>query len=260
MKGILANLWAESLKIRRSKIFGLTILAFSMISIMAGFLMFVLKNPEIARKYSLISAKAAMAGKADWLSYFGMLSQVIAVGGIFGFGFVTSWVFGREYSDRTVKDILALPVSRSCIVLAKFVMVMIWCMLLSLMVLLWGLIIGKMINLAGWSHEIAFHSCYRFMITVVLTILLCTPVAFFASYGRGYLPPLGFVVLAIVIAQVVAVLGYGPYFPWAIPALYSGAAGPESARLGMASYLILFGTSISGLVGAFGWWRFADQF
>jgi ABC-2 type transport system permease protein len=260
MKGILANLWAESLKIRRSKIFGLTILTFSMISIMMGFLMFVLKNPEIARKYSLISAKAALIGKADWISYFGVLSQMIAVGGIFGFGFVASWVFGREYSDRTVKDILAIPVSRSCIVLAKFIMVIIWCLLLSVMVFLWGLIIGKMINLAGWSQELAFQSGYRFMITAVLTILLCTPVAFFASYGRGYLPPLGFVVLTIIIAQIVATLGYGPYFPWSIPAMYSGAAGPESAQLGTISYLILFGTSISGLVATFGWWRFADQF
>ena len=46
------------------------------------------------------------------------------------------------------------------------------------------------------------------MVTSLLTMLLCTPVAFFASYGRGYLPPVGFAIVT---------LGLGPYFPWGIP-------------------------------------------
>lgn len=259
MKEILANLWAESLKIRRSKIFWLTILAFSLISLMVGFLMFVLKNPELARKYSLISAKASLVGKADWPSYFGLLSQVIAVGGIMGFGFVASWVFGREYSDRTVKDLLALPASRLCVVFAKFAVVVIWSFLLACVVFLWGLIIGKVINLDGWSKAVVFHGGSTFLITSVLTILLGAPVAFFASFGRGYLPPLGFVLIMILTAQVVATIGYGPYFPWAVPALYCGAAGPESAQLGTGSFLILYLTSLSGVIGTFLWWRFADQ-
>jgi ABC-type transport system involved in multi-copper enzyme maturation permease subunit len=44
---------------------------------------------------------------------------------VIGFAFVTSWVFGREYSDRTVKDLLALPAPRSSIVLSKFIVVVI---------------------------------------------------------------------------------------------------------------------------------------
>jgi len=46
--------------------------------------------------------------------------------GLIGFAFVTGWVFGREYSDRTVKDLLALPTPRLSIVLSKFIVVAIW--------------------------------------------------------------------------------------------------------------------------------------
>ena len=70
------------------------------------------------------------------------------------------------------------------------------------------------------------------MVTSLLTILLCTPVAFFASYGRGYLPPIGFAILTLIIAQFTGLVGLGPYFPWGIPLLFTTAAGAESAQLG----------------------------
>ncbi|SEM24697.1 hypothetical protein SAMN04488688_110155 [Paenibacillus sp. cl141a] len=35
-----------------------------------------------------------------------------SVFGLLGFGLMTSWTFGREYSDRTLKALLGLPISR----------------------------------------------------------------------------------------------------------------------------------------------------
>lgn len=262
MKSIFSTIWTEGLKIRKSKMLWITILAFLFIPLMMGLLLFVVKNPEFSSKLGMIGTKAAMLrfGNVDWQTYFGLLNQIIAGVGLIGFGFVTSWVFGREYSDRTVKDLLALPVSRSSIVLSKFMVVIIWCVLLSFILFAFGLIAGGIIQLSGWSSEIAFHSAYIFTVTSLLTILLCTPVAFFASYGRGYLSPIGFVIIALAIAQFIGFVGLGPYFPWAIPVLYTGAAGAESAQLGIISYIILFLTSILGLIGTFAWWRYADQY
>jgi ABC-type transport system involved in multi-copper enzyme maturation permease subunit len=242
MKSIFSTIWTEGLKIRKSKMLWITILAFLFIPLMMGLLLFVVKNPEFSSKLGMIGTKAAMLkfGNVDWQTYFGLLNQIIAGVGLIGFGFVTSWVFGREYSDRTVKDLLALPVSRSSIVLSKFMVVIIWCVLLSFILFAFGLIAGGIIQLSGWSSEIAFHSAYIFTVTSLLTILLCTPVAFFASYGRGYLSPIGFVIIALAIAQFIWFVGLGPYFPWAIPVLYTGAAGAESAQLGISVILSFF--------------------
>jgi len=254
-----AAIWAEILKIRRSKIFLITILAFSFITIILALMMFILKNPELARQTGLLGAKAQLIGEANWSSYFNILAQVIAMGGLIGFGFISSWIFGREFSDRTVKDLLALPVSRSLIVLAKFIVMFLWCLLLSLVVLAVGLTAGIIVNIAGWSGQMFFHSLNILNITSILTILLSTPVAFFASYGRGFMPPMGFVIITIVISQFVAVLGHGAYFPWAIPALYSGVAGPGQAQLSIVSFIIVFITGIIGIFATLLWWRFADQ-
>jgi ABC-2 type transport system permease protein len=93
----------------------------------------------------------------------------------------------------------------------------------------------------------------------VLTILLSAPVAFFASMGRGYISPLGFVVFTLVLAQIVAATGYGEFFPWSVPALVSGIAGGESAGLGSISIVIVLLTSLLGVIGTVCWWIFADQ-
>jgi len=262
MKSIFPAVWAESLKSYRSKMLWITILAALFLPLMMGAVMFVVKNPEFAGKLGLIGTKSAMLRfeNTDWQTYFGLLNQIIAGAGLLGFALVTSWVFGREYSDRTVKDLLALPVSRSSIVVSKFIVVAIWCVLLSFILFSFGIIVGGMVQLPGWSGALALQSVYTFMVTSLLTILLCTPIAFFASYGRGYLPPIGFAILTLIIVQFAGLVGLGPYLPWGIPLLYATTIGVETAQLGAVSYVILFLTSILGVIGTLVWWRFADQY
>lgn len=259
MRNIGAAIWAESLKVRRSKIFWIMILAFSFITIVMALMMYVLKNPELARKTGLLGAKAQLIGEANWSSYFSTLAQIISIGGLVGFGFIASWIFGREFSDHTSKDLLALPIARSKIVLAKFIVMFIWCLLLSLIVLGIGVLAGKIVNIAGWTGQMFLDSSNMIILTSILTIIISTPVAFFASYGRGFLPPLGYVVMTIIISQFAAALGHGTYFPWAIPALYTGAAGQEIGQLGTASFVIVFITGIIGILTTVYWWCYADH-
>jgi len=261
MKGVSAAFIAECMKIRRSKILWITILFFAFIPFMMGLMFFIQTHPEISAKLGIIGTKAMMLrfGDADWPAYFGFLTQGMAAIGLIGLGFVTTWVFGREYSDRTAKDILALPVSRSMIVLSKFIVVAIWSILLIFVYFASGLFFGKLFGISGWSGEIFLQHTYTFTMTSLLTVLLCTPVAFFASYGRGYLLPMSIVILTLLMANFTGLVGWGPYFPWAIPGLLSVPAGTEGMQLNVASFTILFLTSILGFAGTVTWWRIADQ-
>jgi ABC-2 type transport system permease protein len=260
MSNITQAIWVELLKARRSKMPLLTALGFSLAPFAGGFFMIVLKDPDLARRLGMISAKAQIvAGSADWQTYLGFLAQATAIGGIILFSFIGSWVFGREYSDHTLKDLLALPTSRSTIVLAKFVVVMLWSAILTMVIYVIGLGVGVAVALPPVSAEIFWQGTITMAITACLTIALVTPIAFFASVGRGYLPPLGAAILAVILAQVIVATGWGEYFPWAVPALYTGMAGPQYANLGMISYVIVILTGLAGLIGTFAWWELADQ-
>jgi ABC-2 type transport system permease protein len=252
-------MYVEILKAKKSGIFKISIIATVFMALVLGFLYFVIKNPDIARAYALIAAKASIAGNADWVSFFNVQGLLCAVAGFIGFSFITSWVFGREYSDRTLNDLLSLPVSRISIILSKFLTIFIWCVFLSILLYIFSLFAGYLVGLADFSMDILIQGAIRFIIVLSLSLFLITPIAFLASFGRGVLPPLGFIVLLMVLVQVLNVIGYGQYFPWAIPLLASGAAGPGGPMIGTSNYIIVAITGLIGFFGTLAWWRFADQ-
>jgi ABC-2 type transport system permease protein len=233
-----------------------TALGFSLFPLAIGFFMFVLKDPELARRYWLISAKAQImtGGVADWPTYLRLLALASAMGGFILFSLIGSWVFGREYSDRTVKDILALPTSRSTIVFAKFVVVALWSIAGTAINCLVGLGIGAAVALPQASMQVILQGELTVAIATCLTIALVTPIAFFAGAGHGYLPPIGITLLIMFLVQVIAQAGWGEYFPWSIPALYT-----QGENLGTASYVIVILTSVAGIAGTLIWWELADQ-
>lgn len=213
MNRALGVIQTELFKLRKSKMFWITLGAFSFAPLMGGLFMIILKDPILAQNNGLVGAKANIIGEASWPSYLNLLSQILAIGGIVIFGFVTSWIFGREYSDRTIKDLIALPFPRRTIILAKFFTAFVGNMALALYIIAFGIILGLIIILPDWSITTLVEGLYTLIVTTLLTVLLSTPVALFACLGRGYLAPLGFVILMVVFSQILATIGYGAYFP-----------------------------------------------
>jgi ABC-type transport system involved in multi-copper enzyme maturation permease subunit len=255
MKNTVHAFRAEFLKFRRTKVFWATVAAMVFITLMCSFLMYVSLHPDIALKAGIIGQKAKLFGKSDWPAYLSLLAEMASMGGSIFFGFAASWVFGREYSDKTVKDLLARPVSRSSVVAAKFLIVVLWSAVQVATMAAAGLLAGWAAGLPGWSADAAARGFGVFFVAALLEIPLAAPVAFFASAGKGYLLPLGFVILTLILANLSGMIGFGPWFPWAVPGLYS----QNPADLNAASYLTVAAASLLGLAGTFAWWRYADQ-
>lgn len=260
MNGFFSSLWAETLKARRSKVPLLASIGFTLAPLMDGVFMFIMKDPERAREMGLLSVKAQLTiSSADWITFFSVLTQAIAVGGIIVFSIVTAWMFGREFSDRTAKDLLALPTSRETIITAKLIVLSGWAFLTCLWIYLVGLVTGSLVDIPGWTNGLALQALRDVFVTAGMVLLLMAPVAFIASKGRGYLPPLGWTVLAIFFSQIIAATGWGDWFPWSVPALYGGIVGPRAEQLGLHSYLLVILAGLAGLAATFWWWRNADQ-
>lgn len=261
MNAFAAALWSETLKARRSKVLLATLLIFAFVALMFGLLMLVAEHPSLSGASTVIGTKASRLGKGDWPSYLALLNQAILALGPIGYGIVTSWVFGREFADHTAKDLLALPTRRTHIVLAKFVVIVAWTVVLSALLLGLALAAGWAVQLPSWSASLAWRSTVEFTAGALLTILLCSPIAFIASLSRGYLLPIGIAILLLIITQFVGMglPGIMPYFPWAIPAICTGVAGSAAPPPQPASYLVLGLTSALGLFATIAWWASADQ-
>lgn len=252
---------AEFIKNRHSRIRWVSFIAFSLAPVFGGVFMILMKDVGYEGLSGAFKSKAVLLSfEANWKSYLGLLSQAVGVGGVLIFGFVASWLFGREYADGTAKDLLALPISRTKILNAKFIYYTIWCLALVISNLLLGLIIGFAIQLEGWSTTVFFENLNTYFITTILIIVLNTPIAFFALWGKGYLSPLGIVAILLVLAQIIGAMGIGNYFPWSVPGIYSGSGGADlKVGLNVFSYLILAFTGIAGYVATVLWWKYSDQ-
>jgi ABC-type transport system involved in multi-copper enzyme maturation permease subunit len=245
-------LGTELLKLRRSKVTWLTWLAFSIMPVVGGLFMWILKEPDRARALGLLGAKAQVAGgSADWPSFFAALAQMTGVGGMILTAVITTYVFGREYADGTAKNMLALPVRRESFVIAKLIVVALWFAVLVAAIFVEGVAIALALDLPGFSPGLLGRAARDVALCAAMCCLLVPPVAWIAALGRGYLPPLGFAIFTLVLGNVFAATGWGKWFPYSIVPLYTGIAGPRVSVLEPGSYvvvLLLFAAGVAATV------------
>ncbi len=259
MKKISNALWAEFEKIKRSKVLFGTIVVFIFIPLMTSLMMFVARNPELASKLGIVGMKANIFGTSNWLGYFGVLNQLLGSISLIGFGFITTWVFASEHTFKTMKDIIALPINRSFIVLSKFIIISLWSILLSALVFVVGVGMGFVVGIEQWSTAMFIEFTKSYFGATILTLLLAPPIAFIAGYSRGIIAPLGIVIFTVILAQFAGLLGLGPYFPWSIPALYAIGNNIPGMELNTSSYVILVLTFLFSYWATVSWWKRADH-
>lgn len=253
-------LGTELMKLRRSKVTWLTWLAFSIAPVVGGLFMWILKEPDRARALGLLGTKAQLsAGSADWPSFAAVLAQMTGVGGMVLTAVIATYVFGREYADGTAKNMLALPVRRESFVIAKLLVVALWFAVLVAAIFVEGVAIGLALDLPGFSSGLFSRAAREVGLCAAMCCLLMPPVAWMATLGRGYLPPLGFAIVTFVLGNVFAATGWGKWFPYSIVALYTGIAGPRVSVLEPGSYAVVLLVFAAGVAATVWQVRSADD-
>jgi ABC-2 type transport system permease protein len=257
MDDLLSLTWIELRKALRSRMPLWTALGSLFMPLGIAFLIFVARNPQVSQQLGLVSAKADIVAFAatDWPAYLRLYGEMIGAGGLILFTLILSWIFGREFADGTLKDLLAVPVRRASIVLAKYCLAALWAAGMAIVIFLAGLVTGALLHLPGGESRVLLEGTAVAAAASGLAILVTLPVALFASLGRGYLLPFGAAILLMLAANLVQVLGWGEYFPWAVPALFAQGSVPLPA----ASYWIALLTGLAGVTGTALWWTYADQ-
>jgi len=171
-----------------------------------------------------------------------------------GFAFTTCWVFGREYTDKTINDLLVKPISKLRIANSKFTVIFLWSSLLAVLMFTVVVLVGVFIGLTGSAATFILQYFLMFGATSLLTMFVSTIYSFLANVTKGYLAPIGLTFLVVLGGNIVSNVGLRQYYPWTIPGVFL-----SDGTLSTISIFILAITGIVGFVGTVAWWRFAEQ-
>ncbi len=253
---------SEILKLRRSKITWLSFLCYAFFALMAWFVFWMLKNPEAARNLGLIGQKASFALNgltADWQGLFTMFAELGVAGGMILLSVIVIYLFGREYSEGTAKNMLALPVSRAYFVAAKLCVAALWFALLSAYLLAECLIVGKLLGLGTPPAELAARESANLFLSALLVLALQPIVAFVTVASGGYLAPFGYTIATLLVGNLMIRTDWARWCPWSIVALLGGMAGPRQEGVLLGSSLVLAATFAVGVAATVLHQAYADN-
>jgi len=250
----------EFLKLRRSKVTWLTFAALSIGPLAIALMMWIVREPGRAAQLGLLGTKANLSGlTATWPAYFSMLTLMVGIGGMLLLSFIVAYIFGREYTEGTAKNLLALPVGRHWFVLAKLVVTAVWWAMLVVAALAEAFALGAALALPGFSATLAVGAVHDALLAAAIAYLLAPVVAWIAMLGRGYLPPLGFALAMLALGDVFSHTGWAAWFPWSIVPLYIGAIGQRVTTLAPSSLVVVALTFLAGIAATIAQLRWADN-
>lgn len=253
-------LTTEFLKLRHSKVTWATLGGLSMGPLGLALFMWIVREPGRAAQLGLIGTKANLSGlEATWPAYLSMLTLVVGVGGMLLLAFIVAYVFGREYTEVTAKNMLALPVGRHWFVIAKLVVAAVWWVVLVVVVLVESFVIGLLLGLPGFSAGLALSALRNALLAAGISYLLVPVVAWITTVGRGYMPPLGFAIAMMALGNVFGKTGWAGWFPWSIVPSMIGMVGQPVQTLPASSYVVLALTFAAGVAATIAQLRYADN-
>ena len=220
----------EFLKLKRSNIFLLSLIG----AIIPPLLMF-------------IAVTAFDEGNTFELLFTNVNMYMSALFAVLLFAIMISYLFGREYNEHTLKTILTIPVSRGKFLLSKYVMFLVWILILTVVTSLSTLVFGFMAGLEGFSIKLFIDSFAQLMFGNVLLFLTFSPFVFISLLITNMVPAMvGGAGLTLVNLMIYG-QSWAPYVPWVCPYLIASGEIAEYATSPTVSYAVILATFAVGL-------------
>lgn len=221
----------EFLKLKRSRIFLLSLLG----AIFPPLLMF-------------IAVTSFGEGHTFEMLFTNVNMYMSAMFAVMIFAIIISYLFGREYNEHTLKTMLTIPVSRSKFLASKYVMFLVWIVILTVVTSLSTLIFGFLAGLEGFSIKLFVESFAQLLYANVLLFLTFSPFVFISLFITNMVPAMiGGAGLSLVNLMVYG-QNWAPFVPWVCPYLIASGEIAEYSTSISVSYGIILATFIIGLV------------
>ncbi len=221
----------EFLKLKRSKIFLLSLLG----AVLPPLLMFI----------AVTSFDEGQTFEALFTNVNMYMSAMFAV---LIFAIIISYLFGREYNEHTLKTMLTIPVSREKFLASKYIMFLVWIVILTVVTSISTLAFGFAAGLEGFSLKIFADGFAQLLYANVLLFLSFSPFVFVSLFITNMVPAMiGGAGLALVNLMVYG-QNWAPFVPWVCPYLIASGEIAEYSTSITVSYGVILATFVIGLV------------
>ena len=221
----------EFLKLKRSKIFLLSILMAALPSI----LMFI--------------ATFAFDETQSFDALFSTVNMYMsALFAILLFSIIISYLFGREYNEHTLKTMLTVPISRGKFLISKYVMFLIWILILTVVTSLSTLAFGFVAGLTGFTLQLFINSFAELLFANILLFLTFSPFVFISLFITNMVPAMVGGASLTLVSLLVNGQSWAPYVPWACPYLLSSGEIADYGVSLIIPYGVILVTFLIGIV------------
>ena len=220
----------EFLKLKRSKIFLLSLMG----AILPPFLMF-------------IAVTAFGEGNTFELLFTNVNMYMSALFAVLLFAIIISYLFGREYNEHTLKTMLTIPISRGKFLISKYIMFLVWIVILTVVTSISTLIFGFAAGLEGFSINLFAESFAQLLYANVLLFLTFSPFVFISLFITNMVPAMVGGATLTLVNLMVHGQNWAPFVPWVCPYLIASGEIAEYSASIIVSYGIILATFAIGL-------------
>lgn len=199
-------IFCELIKLKRSKI-----LVISFLGAMAAPVMMLVEAIQMHFEYP--EQTATLVHFYDNSLLYTMLLMNLMV-----FVIIAAYLFSREYTEKTLKMILPVPVSKSKLIASKFCVLFFWIMMLTIATWIGALILAALYHavfgMLDFTFVVAIQWFGKLLFSGILLFLTISPFAFIAEKTKGLFVPM---IVAAGVVMVNAALSnqeLGALYPW----------------------------------------------
>ena len=153
-----------------------------------------------------------------------------------------------SYNEHTLKTMLTVPISRGKFLISKYVMFLIWILILTVVTSLSTLAFGFAAGLTGFTFQLFINSFAELLFANILLFLTFSPFVFISLFITNMVPAMVGGASLTLVSLLVNGQSWAPYVPWACPYLISSGEIADYGVSLMIPYGVILATFIIGLV------------
>ncbi len=186
--------------------------------------------------------------------YDSCLFYTMIIFGLLVYTVIAAYLFSREYSEKTLKTVLTVPVPRLSLIASKFSMLLIWMIALTLVSWSSTFILAAayhaIFGMAEFSVTVAWHYLGQMLFGGVLMFLTLSPFAFLAEWTKGLVVPVIAAATVLMGNAALANEAIGALFPWTATLLLINGKIPGTGYLDTLAISFIALVSILGFLAS----------